>query len=129
MNWTKVKEYEDIFYEKSDGIAKVTINRPHKRNAFRPLTVFEMFEAFTDAREDSSVGVVLLTELVSLMASMLFALVVTNPFEVRLATLVEMVFKIECFGSAKIDSLDAQGCYCSSIWICNRRWTRASRNL
>ena len=61
MNWTKVKEYEDIFYEKSDGIAKVTINRPHKRNAFRPLTVFEMFEAFTDAREDSSVGVVLLT--------------------------------------------------------------------
>ena len=61
MNWTKVKEYEDIFYEKSDGIAKVTINRPHKRNAFRPLTVFEMYEAFTDAREDSSVGVVLLT--------------------------------------------------------------------
>ena len=61
MNWTKVKEYEDIIYEKSDGIAKVTINRPHKRNAFRPLTVFEMFEAFTDAREDSSVGVVLLT--------------------------------------------------------------------
>ena len=61
MNWTKAKEYEDIIYEKSDGIAKVTINRPHKRNAFRPLTVFEMFEAFTDAREDSSVGVVLLT--------------------------------------------------------------------
>ena len=61
MNWTKVKEYEDIIYEKSEGIAKVTINRPHKRNAFRPLTVFEMFEAFTDAREDSSVGVVLLT--------------------------------------------------------------------
>ena len=61
MNWTKVKEYEDITYEKYDGIAKVTINRPHKRNAFRPLTVFEMFEAFTDAREDSSVGVVLLT--------------------------------------------------------------------
>ena len=61
MNWTKVKEYEDIIYEKSVGIAKVTINRPHKRDAFRPLTVFEMFEAFTDAREDSSVGVVLLT--------------------------------------------------------------------
>ena len=48
-------------WKKADGIARVTINRPHKRNAFRPQTVFEMFEAFTDAREDNSVGVVLLT--------------------------------------------------------------------
>ena len=61
MNWTQVKDYEDILYEKADGIAKVTINRPHKRNAFRPQTVFEMFDAFTDAREDNTVGVVLLT--------------------------------------------------------------------
>ena len=61
MDWKKVKDYEDILYEKIAGIARVTINRPHKRNAFRPQTVFEMFEAFTDAREDSSVGVVLLT--------------------------------------------------------------------
>ena len=61
MDWKKVKDYEDILYEKVDGIARVTINRPHKRNAFRPQTVFEMFEAFTDAREDNSIGVVLLT--------------------------------------------------------------------
>jgi len=61
MDWKKVEQYEDIIYEKADGIARVTINRPHKRNAFRPQTVFEMFEAFTDAREDNSVGVVLLT--------------------------------------------------------------------
>ena len=61
MDWKKVKQYEDIIYEKADGIARVTINRPHKRNAFRPQTVFEMFEAFTDAREDNSIGVVLLT--------------------------------------------------------------------
>jgi naphthoate synthase len=61
MNWEKVKNYKDIIYEKSDGIAKITINRPEKRNAFRPETVLEMYEAFSDAREDSSVGVVLLT--------------------------------------------------------------------
>ncbi len=61
MDWKKVKDYEDILYDKVDGIARVTINRPHKRNAFRPQTVFEMFEAFTDAREDNSIGVVLLT--------------------------------------------------------------------
>jgi naphthoate synthase len=61
MNWTKVKDYEDIVYEKAEGIAKVTINRPEKRNAFRPRTVAEMYEAFLDARDDSSIGVVLLT--------------------------------------------------------------------
>ena len=61
MNWTKVKDYQDIVYEKVEGIAKVTINRPEKRNAFRPRTVAEMYEAFLDAREDSSIGVMLLT--------------------------------------------------------------------
>jgi naphthoate synthase len=59
--WTTAKTYSDILYEKSDGIAKVTINRPEKRNAFRPETVSQMFEAFCDAREDPSVGVILLT--------------------------------------------------------------------
>ena len=62
MNWKKQSGFNDIIYEKSaEGIAKVTINRPHKRNAFTPDTVKEMITAFTDAREDSSVGVVLLT--------------------------------------------------------------------
>jgi len=61
MNWKTVKNYKDILYHKADGIAKITINRPEKRNAFRPQTIFEMFDAFTDAREDNSVGVVLLT--------------------------------------------------------------------
>ncbi len=60
-NWQKVKDYSDIIYEKWNGIAKVTINRPEKRNAFRPETVHQMYEAFMDAREDSSIGVVLLT--------------------------------------------------------------------
>lgn len=59
--WEKVKEYQDIIYEKWDGIAKVTINRPERRNAFRPETVQEMYEAFSDAREDQAIGVVLLT--------------------------------------------------------------------
>lgn len=59
--WKKVKDYNDIIYEKMDGIAKITINRPEKRNAFRPETVFEMYEAFSDAREDQSIGVILFT--------------------------------------------------------------------
>jgi naphthoate synthase len=60
-NWKTVKTYEDILYHKADGIAKITINRPHKRNAFRPKTVFELYEAFADAREDTTIGVVLFT--------------------------------------------------------------------
>lgn len=59
--WQSVKTYEDILYHKADGIAKITINRPHKRNAFRPKTVVELYEAFIDAREDLSIGVILLT--------------------------------------------------------------------
>lgn len=61
MEWKTVREFEDILYEKNDGIAKITINRPHRRNAFRPKTVSEMYEAFLDAREDPKVGVILLT--------------------------------------------------------------------
>ncbi len=61
MDWRTVKKFRDIIYQKSNGIAKITINRPEKRNAFRPETVFEMIEAFSDAREDSNIGVILLT--------------------------------------------------------------------
>jgi naphthoate synthase len=54
--------HEDIIYEKTaDGIAKITINRPSLRNAFRPLTIQELGWAFTNAREDADVGVVILT--------------------------------------------------------------------
>lgn len=60
--WTPVKTYEDIKFEKTeDGIAKLTINRPHVRNAFRPETVVELQEAFDLCRNDSEVGVVILT--------------------------------------------------------------------
>lgn len=61
FDWIKTGNYTDIIYEKMDGIAKVTINRPEVRNAFRPETVLEMYDAFTDAREDPEIGVVLLT--------------------------------------------------------------------
>ena len=61
MNWEKVNDYKDIIYEKSEGVAKVTINRPHRRNAFTPDTIQEMIDSFSNARDDSNIGVVLLT--------------------------------------------------------------------
>ncbi len=61
-NWIKIKDYTDIRLERTqDGVAKVTINRPEVRNAFRPLTVIELKDAFEICREDSSVGVIILT--------------------------------------------------------------------
>lgn len=61
MNWQTVKEYEDITFKKSNGVARIAINRPEIRNAFRPKTLFEMLEAFSDVREDPEIGVVLLS--------------------------------------------------------------------
>jgi len=61
MNWEKAKDFEDILYDKMDGIAKITINRPEIHNAFRPQTVHEMINALNDARDDSSIGVIILT--------------------------------------------------------------------
>jgi naphthoate synthase len=62
VTWTSAATYEDIRYETSgDGIAKVTINRPEVRNAFRPQTLIEMSDALERAREDSDVGVIILT--------------------------------------------------------------------
>ncbi|HSI06284.1 MAG: 1,4-dihydroxy-2-naphthoyl-CoA synthase [Myxococcota bacterium] len=60
-NWIKVKAFEDIEYHKAEGIAKITINRPECRNAFRPQTIFELSSAFYDAREDPEIGVIILT--------------------------------------------------------------------
>jgi naphthoate synthase len=62
VEWKTVKEYKDIRYERADeGIAKITINRPEVRNAFRPQTVAELIDAFNLVRDDMSTGVVLLT--------------------------------------------------------------------
>ena len=62
VDWEAQPGYEDIIYEKSgDGIAKITINRPEVRNAFRPSTVQEMQRAFSDVRDDGSIGVAILT--------------------------------------------------------------------
>ncbi|HAW51568.1 MAG TPA: 1,4-dihydroxy-2-naphthoyl-CoA synthase, partial [Flavobacteriales bacterium] len=60
-DWKNVKEYEDITYKKAGGVARIAFNRPDVRNAFRPKTVGELFEALIDAREDISIGVVLLS--------------------------------------------------------------------
>ncbi|WP_018665345.1 1,4-dihydroxy-2-naphthoyl-CoA synthase [Heyndrickxia acidiproducens] len=61
VEWKTEHEYEDILYESYHGIAKITINRPHVRNAFRPETVTEMYDAFSRARDDAKIGVIILT--------------------------------------------------------------------
>ena len=64
IEWKNVHAYTDIIYEhdaSGEGIAKITINRPEKRNAFRPETVAELLDAFARARDDETIGVILFT--------------------------------------------------------------------
>jgi len=61
VNWQAVRSYEDIRYERDGGLAKITICRPEVRNAFRPKTLFELIDAFSRAREDNSIGVIIFT--------------------------------------------------------------------
>lgn len=59
--WQSLRTYEDIKYEFFNGIAKITINRPEVRNAFRPKTVHELIDAFSRARDNKDIGVIILT--------------------------------------------------------------------
>lgn len=61
INWQIAKEYQDLTYKKCNGVARIAFNRPEVRNAFRPPTVFELIDAFEDARNDGNIGVVLLS--------------------------------------------------------------------
>src|SRR5512139_1894102 len=60
-NWQPVRAYEDIRFERDGGLAKITICRPEVRNAFRPKTLFELIDAFSRAREDGTIGVIIFT--------------------------------------------------------------------
>jgi naphthoate synthase len=59
--WTRSGEFRDITYATAAGVARIAINRPERRNAFRPQTIFELAEAFERARDDETVGAIILT--------------------------------------------------------------------
>ncbi|MCB9730639.1 MAG: 1,4-dihydroxy-2-naphthoyl-CoA synthase [Deltaproteobacteria bacterium] len=61
VEWNRVRQFEDIEYDKAEGIARITIARPEVHNAFRPQTLFDLSAAFADAKEDPEVGVIVLT--------------------------------------------------------------------
>ncbi len=61
IEWREAAQYQDILYDRAEGIAKITINRPEVRNAFRPQTLAELRDAFTRARDDTEVGAIIFT--------------------------------------------------------------------
>lgn len=61
MQWSYIDDYQDIYYATKEGIAKIVINRPHVRNAFRPLTIVEMTDALKRAKNDPDIGVIIIT--------------------------------------------------------------------
>ena len=79
VDWKNVKDYSEIIFERAGKIAKITMNRPKKMNAFTPVTIQEMIDAFTICRDDSTIGVIILT-----------LLVVTKEFVETVAMLVQI---------------------------------------
>ena len=61
VDWKPVKKYSEIFFERAGKIAKITMNQPEKLNAFTPEMVQQMIDAFTICRDDSTIGVIILT--------------------------------------------------------------------
>lgn len=61
VNWVSERKYQDVNYQTYKGIAKISINRPHVHNAFTPNTVMELIDAFSIARDDANIGVIILT--------------------------------------------------------------------
>ena len=61
ISWESAHDYEDILYERGESLAKITINRPDVRNAFRPQTLAELRDAFARARDDLGVGAIIFT--------------------------------------------------------------------
>ena len=76
INWITVKEYEDITYKKCNGVARIAFNRPDVRNAFRPKTTSELYDAFYDAQEDTSILVLYYYLLKDHLLKMVFILFV-----------------------------------------------------
>jgi hypothetical protein len=95
--WRAEGDFEDIRYELSSGddagIAKITIDRPHKRNAFRPQTIIELKLAFDMARDDPAVGVILLTGQGDWVATTATSAAMTSP---KLASAASMCWIFRC---------------------------------
>ena len=70
LDWTPQGDYDDIRYETAEGIAKITIDRPEVRNAFRPHTVDELYRTLEHARQSSDIGAVLLTTITSSLTAL-----------------------------------------------------------
>ena len=90
IEWTTVKNFEDITYKKANGVARIAFNRPEVRNAFRPKTTSELLEAFHDAQEDTSVAWSCYQPkgLLQKMGSTVFVLAETKVLEARKDMLV-----------------------------------------
>ena len=105
--WQRGKEYQEIIYETLDGIAKITINRPERRNAFTPLTAVELYDAFTEARDDAAIGVVLLTA----------------------DTWRRQYSALEHLGRSASHSCDPEAGHRDGEWLLHRWWQRAQHAL
>ena len=124
--WETIRTYEDIKYEQYSGIAKVTINRPEVRNAFRPKTVSELIDAFSRARDDQSIGVIVLTG----EGEKAFCSGGDQSVRGHGGYVGEdEIPRLNVLGLTAFDSCYSKTGCCNGCWICNRRRTCPSCRL
>ena len=130
-DWQQQGEYGDIEYHTADGIAKITINRPEVRNAFRPQTLFELRDAFDVARDDDTIGVIILTGKGDL------AFCSGGDQRIRGDDGYIGDDAVAAKGIGRLNVLDLQvqirrtpkASSCDGCWACRRWWPRAPRHV
>ncbi len=120
FEWVSERNYEDILYETYNGIAKITINRPEVRNAFRPKTVMELIDAFAYARDDSKVGVIVLTG----AGEKAFCSGGDQRVRGHGGYVGEdEIPRLNVLGPSAFNPCDPETCHCDGCWLCHRRRT------
>ena len=128
IDWKTVKEFEDITYKKYNGVARIAFNRPDVRNAFRPKTTSELLDAFKDAHEDTSIGVVLLSAEGPSTKDGIWSFCSGGDQKARLRWR-RWLPSFKYFRSSTVNSFYAKGSYCRCSGLGCRWWSFVTRSL
>ena len=126
VNWKSERQYQDIMYQTYKGIAKISINRPQVHNAFTPKTVMELIDAFSYARDDANIGVIILTG----EGEKAFCSGGDQKVRGHGGYVGEdEIPRLKCIRFTAFNSFYSKTSCCNGCWLRNWRWSRTSSNL